>query len=86
MAKTATFSGRKYRVIAEELDGFSDTDNHYWIIVQRDLKKRVGLETAIHEALHCCNWSASEEKVESTARDVARFLWNLGYRHAVKRS
>jgi hypothetical protein len=80
MVKTATFNGRRYRIIVAELDGNCDTDDHYWLIIERDLNKKVGLETAIHEALHACSWKTSEEKVESTARDIARFLWRLGYR------
>ena len=78
--KTATFNGRQYRITVDDLDGNCDTDNYFWLIVERDLSKRVGLETAIHEALHACNWHAKEELVEVTARDIARFLWRLGYR------
>ena len=78
--KTATFNNIKYHVILEELDGNCDTDDYYWIVVGRDLNKKVGLETVIHEALHACSWSTSEEKVTMTARDIARFLWRIGYR------
>ena len=78
--KTATFNGRVYHIILGELDGNADTDSKYWLIAERDLDTKVGLETVIHEALHACNWHASEEKVDVTARDVARFLWRLGYR------
>lgn len=78
--KTATFNGKKYHIITDNLDGNCDTDNKLWLIVERDLNKKIGLETAIHESLHACSWGTSEEKVERTAKDVARFLWNLGYR------
>jgi hypothetical protein len=78
--KTHTFNGQKYHLIFGELDGNCDTDNKYWLVVGRDLNKKVGLETAIHEALHACSWKTDEEKVNNTARDIARFLWNLGYR------
>ncbi len=78
--KTHTFVGTKYHIIVGELDGNCDTDNNYWLIIERDLEKRIGLETAIHEALHACSWSTSEDKVTNTARDIARFLWRLGYR------
>lgn len=78
--KTHTFDGIKYRIIVDELDGNCDTDNHYWLIIERDLSKRVGLETAIHEALHACDWRAGESRVTMTAKDIARFLWRLGYR------
>lgn len=82
--KTHTFNSRKYRVILGPLDGNCDTDDHYWIIVGRDLSKRVGLETAIHEALHACRWTAQEKTVTITAKDIARFLWRLGYRREKK--
>jgi len=78
--KTATFNGRKYNIILDDLDGNCDTDDKYWLIVERDLNTRIGLETTIHEALHACCWSASEEKVEMTAKDIARFLWRLKFR------
>lgn len=78
--KTHTFSGKKYHIIIGDLDGNCDTDSKLWLILERDLSKKVGLETAIHEALHACVWSKSEIIVEQTARDIARFLWNLGYR------
>ena len=84
MIKTHTFNGREYRVILGQLDGNCDTDDHYWLIIERDLSKRVGLETAIHEALHACRWTAREKAVETTARDIARFLWRLGYRREKK--
>ena len=78
--KTNTFDGLQYSIMVGELDGNCDTDSKYWIILERDLKQRIGLETAIHEALHACSWSTKEEKVTQTARDIARFLWNLGFR------
>lgn len=80
LPKTATFDGRKYHIIIEDLDGNCDTDDKYWLIIERDLNKKVGLETAIHESLHACNWRATEKKVEKTAKDIARFIWNLGFR------
>ena len=78
--RTATFNGRKYHIIIDDLDGNCDTDSKFWLIIERDLNKKVGLETAIHESLHACSWKTNEKKVTKTARDIARFLWNLGYR------
>ena len=80
LPKTATFAGRKYHLILAEIDGNCDTDDKYWLVVGRDLSKRVGLETAIHEALHALKWAAHEKTVSRDAKDLARFLWNLGYR------
>lgn len=78
--KTHTFDGRKYHIIVDDLDGNCDTDTKLWLIIERDLRERVGLETVIHESLHACAWSASEKKVSQTAKDIARFLWRLGFR------
>lgn len=80
LPKTHTFNGRRYHLIFDKCDGFCDTNNRYFIIIERDLTKRVGLETVIHEALHACNWHKDEDNVTQTAHDIARFLWNLGYR------
>ncbi|MCE5185012.1 MAG: hypothetical protein LLF76_02680 [Planctomycetaceae bacterium] len=38
------------------------------------------LELLIHEALHACDFKDSEEKVSTSAQDIARFLWRVGYR------
>lgn len=78
--RTATFNGKQYKIIIDDLDGNCDTDDHLWLIIERDLSKRVGLETVIHEALHACRWRAKEDEVTTTARDIARFLWRLGFR------
>jgi len=42
------------------------------------------LDTAIHEGLHACMWDLDEEAVADSARDLARFLWRLGYRRTDK--
>ena len=38
------------------------------------------LETLIHEGIHACQWDLAEEAVHSTAADIARLLWRVGYR------
>lgn len=79
--KTHTFRGTTYDIlVGSALDGYTDTDNRFSLVVNRDLNARIGLETTIHEALHACNWHAREELVEETAYDIARFLWRLGFR------
>jgi hypothetical protein len=80
--KTHTFRGKTYHIATERLDGLADQDEdkQRWLFIFRDLRQKVGLETAIHEALHACDWKASEEDVTGTACDIARFLWRLGYR------
>jgi len=82
MVLTHTFCGRKYHIDLDELDGLTDQqdDGKQWLHILRGLDSRVGLETAVHEALHACDWKSREAEVASTAKDVARFLWRLGYR------
>lgn len=83
--KTATFSGRRYNIILENVDGACDThkkERELWVMA--DVNTRNGLETLIHESLHACNWHREEIFVASTARDIARFLWRLGYRKKIK--
>lgn len=80
LPKTHTFNGKKYHLIFGDLDGNCDTDDKYWLVVERDLNTKVGLETLIHESLHACRWRAKEEEVEITARDITRLIWNCGYR------
>ena len=79
--KTHTFCGRKYIIDIGSFDGLCNTHKpEHEIHILRDLKTKAGLETAIHESLHACQWPASEERTEQTAYDIARFLWRLGYR------
>jgi len=82
MTFTQTFCGKKYRVSAEKLDGWADqqNDNERHILLLRDIGSKAGLETAIHEALHACDWKATESRVTKVAHDIARMLWRLGYR------
>ena len=83
--RTAKFNGISYKIdISGPIDGITDSpkpSGKPTLAIFADLGTRNGLETAIHEALHACNWSAAEDKVDSTARDLAWFLWRLGYRH-----
>ena len=79
--KTHTFNGRTYKITIEKLAGMGDTYNkEREMVILADLETRNGLETLIHESLHCCKWPATEETVIITAHDIARFLWRLGYR------
>lgn len=38
------------------------------------------LEVAVHEMLHACDDQKDEYAVATTAKDIARALWRLGYR------
>ena len=80
--KTHTFNGKKFNIFIGELDGSISIKNGATneILISCDLSKKIGLETAIHEALHACKWDSNETKVDKTASDIARFLWRLGFR------
>ena len=82
--KTAKFNGVRYEIDLEPIHGICDHPENKGlpcIRITNGFRPTQGtLELLIHEALHACNWHASEDKVEMTARDIARFLWRLGYR------
>lgn len=79
--KTATFSGRRYKIeLGEAIDGCCDQYGGLDLIINVDLNTRRGIITAIHESLHACNWTAKEQVVDEVSTDIGRFLWNLGYR------
>lgn len=50
------------------------------VLIDCRLKGRALLETELHEGLHQSVPDLSEDTVTSTARDLARILWALGYR------
>lgn len=50
------------------------------ILIDSSLKGRPRMETIIHECLHACYPTVSEEHITDSARDIARVLWTLGYR------
>jgi len=85
--KTNSFNGVKYDIKVydpnkEKIDGLCDSPigNSRTLRIFADMNTRRGLETCIHEALHACFWAKTEDKVEQTARDIARLLWRLNYR------
>jgi len=50
------------------------------ILIDEKLTGRPRLETIIHECLHACYPTVSEEHITESARDLSRVLWTLGYR------
>jgi len=79
--KSHTFCGKTYQITIGDFDGLTDTfSKEREMIIMADLETRTGLETAIHEALHACDWNKTEILVGQTGKDIARFLWRLGYR------
>lgn len=50
------------------------------ILIDERLRNRQLLETIVHECLHVCFPTVSEEHITESARDICRVLWHLGYR------
>lgn len=50
------------------------------IRIDDSLQDEKELEIILHECLHAVDWSKDESWVATTAEDVARALWKLGYR------
>jgi hypothetical protein len=50
------------------------------IRIDKNLHGEEELEVLIHEAMHAIDWRADEDHVRCAAADVARMLYNLGYR------
>ena len=80
--QTHTFRGRRYKIgVNPAPDGdCSQYKAERELNIYADMKTRNGLVTALHESLHACHWSATEEMVDETSKDIGRFLWALGYR------
>jgi hypothetical protein len=50
------------------------------IAVHKSLKHLIELDTTIHEMLHACAPFGDEVWVNNSASDIAKALWDLGYR------
>ena len=50
------------------------------IRIWQGLRGQERLDTIIHECLHGCGWHLDEPFVARFATDLARILWQLGYR------
>lgn len=51
------------------------------IAIDKRLKGMDRMETIIHEVIHVQNPKWPEIMVESKAAEIAKILWDLGYRH-----
>ena len=54
------------------------------ILIDNRLKTRSKLETIVHELLHVCFPTSSEEHVTQSARDIGIVLWSLSYRETTE--
>ena len=80
--KTHTFRGKKYDIdLDDTIGGFCEFPfgGRPSLSVNVDLETRQALEFIIHEGLHACDYSKTEQLVAETAHDIARLLWRLGY-------
>lgn len=84
-----TIAGRRWRVqfVAQRVLGRGtrgDCDappgRHPTIRVSRSLGGRLSLDTLVHEVLHASRPELDEMAVSSSATDIARVLWQCGYR------
>jgi len=82
--KTHTFNRRRYRVRHDHvLEGYAEVPGKALpeIYISAAMKGHLShLDTAIHEALHVEYPMLSEKLVERGGKEIARFLWRLGYR------
>ena len=86
--RTHTFNGRRYKIdlVGYKLDGmieaFALKDRMMYIMAEAGTK--LELETLIHESLHAENWAETEKVVSRVGKEIADFLWRLGYRRTKK--
>jgi hypothetical protein len=84
--KYHTFRVHRYRLYeageSEECLGICEapTTPKKCIVAPLDGDSIADLDTLIHEAMHACLWDLSEDAVDSSATDIARFLWRCGWR------
>lgn len=85
MIRTHTFRGVKYGVDLHQkpYKGLCIApETTAEITIMRPLATRMGLNVAIHEAVHALCPEVKECDVNDLANELARWLWRLGYRHA----
>ncbi|KKL71237.1 hypothetical protein LCGC14_2096920 [marine sediment metagenome] len=86
--RTAKFNGVKYTVDMTPINGCCSPpkpkDREPTLRICCPLNTRVGLITAIHEAMHACNYDKHEAIVDRASIDIGRFLWRLGYQISLR--
>ena len=85
--RTHKFNGRKYHIIVSyRIDGFVEQYKlgGRTMMITVDPGTKNELETYIHESLHAENWATTEKVVERVSKEIADFLWRLGYRRTKK--
>lgn len=85
--RSHTFNGRKFVIDAEgRIGGYTECPGAVIvspeIYIDDTLPGMKHLEISVHESLHACFDAATEAQVQACGRDIARFLWRLGYRRS----
>jgi len=82
--RTTTFNGTRYIVDTDPINGCCSppkpSDRKPMLRICCPLNTQIGLITAIHEAMHTCDYDKHEKTVDRTSIDIGRLLWRLGYR------
>jgi hypothetical protein len=79
-----TFRGQRWRLVGlqgaprDRLAGCNHRRRILQIPIDGDTRHE--LDAIIHEAIHACLPDTSESAVNSSATDIARLLWRLGWR------
>ena len=73
---------KRYKIIYRNLKGcWGDfTGPEKLIRIDRKARKKLLLDTYIHEFIHACFPDIDEDVVDKSAADIARILYKLGYR------
>ena len=82
-----TIGGKRWKLVFAPLqgcDGTCDapTDKKKQIKIAPRVKKdsKWLMEVIVHEVLHGSDWSKDESWIGTTAEDIARILWKIGFR------
>ena len=81
--KTHKFNGRTHDIDLSQCYGYCDSPKQGKPTLYAPLDAYGEFKTLrvlIHESMHACNWAKREDTVDVCSRDIARFLWRLGYR------
>lgn len=79
------FNGVPYKVVADDqmlaltLTGLKNS-----IILWKPLNTKLGLQLAVHEAMHAEFPALPEHVVNIAGNDIGEYLWKLGYRKVAK--
>jgi hypothetical protein len=77
-----TFNGVEYTIIVEkDLLGLCLDDISHTLTLIAPLTTSIGLQTAVHEAIHAEFPMLPENVVNVVGIDIGTYLWKLGFRY-----